>query len=113
MKARTFFGVEDLLDSLTVSNELKEIFLKMPEMLNNLDEAIEFVKARSKSEDVYKAVERLKKLENIVGSYGFGNYITIDLSMLSNYSYYTGVIFRAYTYGMVKQLPQAGGMTAL
>lgn len=71
----------------------------MPEMFNNLDEAAEFVKARSKSEEVYKAIERLKKLENILKSYGFENYITVDLSMLSNYSYYTGVIFRAYTYG--------------
>jgi len=68
-------------------------------MLNNLDEAIDFVKARSKSEMVYKAMERLKKLESIIQSYGFGDYVTIDLSMLSNYNYYTGVIFRAYTYG--------------
>ena len=113
IESKNFFGVEDLLDSLTVSNELKEIFLKMPEMLNNLDEAIEFVKARSKSEDVYKAVERLKKLENIVGSYGFGNYITIDLSMLSNYSYYTGVIFRAYTYGNGEAVATGGRYDSL
>lgn len=99
IESKNFFGVEDLLDNLTVSKELKEIFLKMPEMFNNLDEAAEFVKARSKSEEVYKAIERLKKLENILKSYGFENYITVDLSMLSNYSYYTGVIFRAYTYG--------------
>ena len=99
IESKNFFGVEDLLDNLTVSKELKEIFLKMPEMLDNLGEAIEFVKARSKSEEVYKAMERLNKLGNIIASYGFDNYITIDLSMLSNYSYYTGVIFRAYTYG--------------
>lgn len=99
IESKNFFGVEDLLDNLTVSKELKEIFLKLPDMLNNLDEAIDFVKARSKSETVYKAMERLKKLESIIKSYGFGDYVTIDLSMLSNYNYYTGVIFRAYTYG--------------
>lgn len=99
IESKNFFGVEDLLDNLTVSKELKEIFLKLPDMLNNLDEAIGFVKARSKSETVYKAMERLKKLESIIQSYGFGDYVTIDLSMLSNYNYYTGVIFRAYTYG--------------
>lgn len=99
IESKNFFGVEDLLDNLTVSKELKEIFLKLPDMLNNLDEAIDFVKARSKSEMVYKAMERLKKLESIIQSYGFGDYVTIDLSMLSNYNYYTGVIFRAYTYG--------------
>lgn len=99
IESKNFFGVEDLLDNLTVSKELKEIFLKLPDMLNNLDEAIDFVKVRSKSETVYKAMERLKKLESIIQSYGFGDYVTIDLSMLSNYNYYTGVIFRAYTYG--------------
>lgn len=99
IESKNFFGVEDLLDNLTVSKELKEIFLELPDMLNNLDEAIDFVKARSKSETVYKAMERLKKLESIIQSYGFGDYVTIDLSMLSNYNYYTGVIFRAYTYG--------------
>lgn len=99
IESKNFFGVEDLLDNLTVSKELKEIFLKMPEMFNNLDEAEEFVKARSKSEEVYRAIERLKNLRNILKIYGFENYITVDLSMLSNYSYYTGVIFRAYTYG--------------
>ncbi len=113
IESKNFFGVEDLLDNLTVSKELKEIFLKMPEMLNNFDEAIEFVKARSKSEEVYKAVERLKKLENIIGSYGFGDYITIDLSMLSNYSYYTGVIFRAYTYGNGEAVATGGRYDSL
>lgn len=99
IESKNFFGVEDLLDNLTVSEKLKEIFLQMPEMLNNLDEAMEFVKARSESGRVIKAMERLKKLEDIIKAYGFDDYITIDLSMLSNYSYYTGVIFRAYTYG--------------
>lgn len=113
IESKNFFGVEDLLDNLTVSKELKEIFLKMPEMLDNLGEAIEFVKARSKSEEVYKAMERLEKLENIIGSYGFGDYITIDLSMLGNYSYYTGVIFRAYTYGNGEAVATGGRYDSL
>lgn len=113
IESKNFFGVEDLLDNLTVSKELKEIFLKMPEMFNNLDEAEEFVKMRSKSKEVYKAIERLKKLENILKTYGFENYITVDLSMLSNYSYYTGVIFRAYTYGNGEAVATGGRYNGL
>ena len=85
----------------------------MPEMFNNLDEAEEFVKMRSKSKEVYKAIERLKKLENILKTYGFENYITVDLSMLSNYSYYTGVIFRAYTYGNGEAVATGGRYNGL
>lgn len=113
IESKNFFGVEDLLDNLTVSKELKEIFLKLPEMFNNLDEVEKFVKTRSKSSEVYKAIERLKELESILKSYGFENYITIDLSMLSNYSYYTGVIFRAYTYGNGEAVATGGRYNGL
>jgi len=99
IEAKNFFGVEDLLDNLTISKELSEVILKLPELLDNLDESIEFVSKRSKSERVKKAIERLKNIESILEIYGFSDYVTIDLSMLSHYSYYTGVIFRAYTYG--------------
>ena len=30
---------------------------------------------------------------------GLADYVTYDLGMLSNYRYYTGIIFKAYTYG--------------
>ena len=99
IEAKNFFGVEDLLDNLTISKELSEVILKLPELLDNLDESIEFVSKRSKSERVNKAIERLKNIDSILEIYGFSDYVTIDLSMLSHYSYYTGVIFRAYTYG--------------
>ena len=99
IESKNFFGVEELLDNLTISEELKEVILKLPELLDNLDDSMEFVSKRSKSERVKKAMERLKNIEDILSIYGFSDYITIDLSMLSHYSYYTGVIFRAYTYG--------------
>jgi ATP phosphoribosyltransferase regulatory subunit len=31
--------------------------------------------------------------------YGYENYVSFDLGMLSQYNYYTGIIFKAYTYG--------------
>ncbi len=99
IESKNFFAVEDLLNDLTVSDELKEVFLRMPEMLNDLGETVEFVKARCKNERVIKAMERLENLDKILNVYGYSDYVTIDLSVLSHYSYYTGVIFRAYTYG--------------
>jgi len=113
IESKNFFGVEDLLGRLTAPGNLKEIFLKMPEMSGNLSKAAEFVKARSGSVEVHKAIERLEKLEDILKSYGFENYITIDLSMLSNYNYYTGVIFRAYTYGNGEAVATGGRYDSL
>lgn len=106
--SKNFFGVEELLDKLTVSEPLKEIFAKLPELLGDLSACMEFVKARTKSERVLQALDRLHKVEEIVKAYGFADYITVDLSMLSQYSYYTGVIFRAYTYGNGEAIATGG-----
>ena len=41
----------------------------------------------------------MEQLYNILKIYGLEKYITFDLGMLSKYNYYTGIIFKAYTYG--------------
>lgn len=43
------------------------------------------------------AIDRLHAVYSQAESRGIQNYITFDLSMLSKYNYYTGIIFRAYT----------------
>ena len=43
------------------------------------------------------AIDRLKAVYDEAIKHGIERYITFDLSMLSKYNYYTGIIFRAYT----------------
>lgn len=108
IESKNFFGVEEVLDQLTVSQGLKEVFLRLPDMLEDLASGIAYIKERSHSRRVIKALERLQKLDEILKLYGFDQYVTIDLSMLSHYSYYTGVIFRAYTYGNGEAIATGG-----
>lgn len=108
IESKNFFGVEELLDSVTISRELKEVFWALPHLLEDFAGNMDFVQKRAKSAKVHKALDRLQKLEDIIRLYGFEQYITIDLSMLSNYSYYTGIIFRAYTYGNGEALASGG-----
>lgn len=98
IESKNFFGAQDLLDKLTISKELKDVFMKLSDV-QNLSESAEFVRKNSKSNRVHKALDRLQTLEEILKIHGVDPYITIDLSMLSHYQYYTGIIFRAYTYG--------------
>ena len=39
---------------------------------------------------------------------GFEKYISFDLSMLSKYNYYTGIVFRAYSYGYGEPVAKGG-----
>ena len=54
------------------------------------------------------AIERLEKLYEVLKAYGVEDYISFDLGMLSKYNYYTGVIFKAYTYGVGDAIVKGG-----
>jgi len=41
----------------------------------------------------------LKQIDELLHLYGVEDHVTFDLSMSGSYGYYTGIIFRAYTYG--------------
>lgn len=51
------------------------------------------------NERALNGLDRLEKLYSILEVYGLEKHIGIDLSMVSSYKYYTGIILRAYTYG--------------
>lgn len=54
------------------------------------------------------AIEHLEKLNEVLKLYGVAEYVSFDLGMLSKYKYYTGVIFKAYTYGVGDAIVKGG-----
>lgn len=104
---RNFFGVEDVIKPHNIDSSLAEIFEKLPELFGD-EECLQFIKERTKSKKVLKAIDRLEKLEDLIQAYGFASYITLDLSMISKYGYYTGIVFKAYTYGTGEAIASGG-----
>ena len=101
------FGVEELLDSQNINAELKAAFLKLPQLFGS-SEVLEMAKSLTSNEKALKAVQRLEKLYSILEDYGVAKYISFDLGMLSNFNYYTGIIFKAYTYGSGDKIVAGG-----
>ncbi|MHB8131119.1 MAG: ATP phosphoribosyltransferase regulatory subunit, partial [Mobilitalea sp.] len=98
IEKKNMFGVEEIVMAKDMSKELKEIFLKLPELFGTLD-ILSDAKGFTTNQRAVKAIERLEKLYEIMTEYGYENYVSFDLGMLSKYNYYTGIIFKAYTYG--------------
>lgn len=105
---KNFFGVEELVDSLHLSAELKELF----SMLGNLcmtDDMMSRAKELSARYPVIlKALERLDSLMQVLSCYGMEKYVSIELGMLSTYHYYTGIIFSGYTFGSGEPIVKGG-----
>ena len=95
---KNLFGVEEILAAKEISEELKLLFYKLPELFGPLETLVE-VKSMTRNPKAVKAIECLEQIYELLGIYGLEKYITFDLGMLSMYNYYTSIIFRAYTYG--------------
>lgn len=95
---KNIFAVEDMLENKNIPSDCKDLLIKLPDLFGGI-ETIEYAKERVQSTRAKEALERLEKIYQLLESSGLEKYITFDLGLLSHYEYYTGVIFKAYTYG--------------
>lgn len=95
---RNFFGIEEILDAHEVKESVREAFRLLPELTGG-PEVLEQAMSAAPDLDARLAVTRLQQIFRLLRLYGADDHITFDLSMIGNYGYYTGIIFRAYTFG--------------
>ena len=101
------FAAEELLADYELSPKLRETFLEMA-TLSGSAEALEKAKALTDNPEALKALGRLEDIYRGLKEKGFEKYISFDLSMLSKYNYYTGIVFRAYSYGYGEPVAKGG-----
>lgn len=104
---KNFFGLSEFVSSLNIDENAKKAISSFNMLfggLEMLDKAKELVNNPRSTE----AIERMKRVYNALSSYGFEKYISFDLSMINRYNYYTGIIFRGYTYGTGDAIVKGG-----
>ena len=107
VSGKNIFAVEDLLKEQHIEEEYREAFLKITEVFGAA-EVLEKAEALVSNARSLRAVERLKQVYELLRIYGAEQYISFDFGMLSKYHYYTGVTFRAYTYGVGDAIVKGG-----
>lgn len=104
---KNFFGVEELLDGLTLRPGLKEAFLQLPQLFGNT-EVLKRARELANNGRARDAIRRLSSIQTLLEEKGYDKYISFDFGMLSKYQYYTGIIFHAYTYGTGEAIAKGG-----
>lgn len=104
---KNFFGAEDLLRSQNVKESYITTILKVTDIFGSIDALLEAKKVVTNARSC-KAIERLERVYEILTLYHVEQYVSFDLGMLSKYNYYTGVIFKAYTYGVGDAIVKGG-----
>lgn len=95
---KNYFGAEQILDSMQIDETVKSKLLKVTELFGAA-ETIRSARSIVTNARSIGALDRLEQIYEILGKQDLAQYLTFDLGMLSKYNYYTGVIFKAYTYG--------------
>jgi ATP phosphoribosyltransferase regulatory subunit len=98
LSVRNQFGAVELIESPDVDERLKNALKELPNLFGN-DSVLEKAEALTDNEEALGAVKRLKAVYEILKEYKCEKYVSFDLGMLSDFTYYTGIIFQAVTYG--------------
>lgn len=104
---RNYYGVDEYLDSVQVKRSSKESFAALGELVGGVDILAKAKNIAPNSKGVV-AVRRLEKIYDTLKLYGVEKFVTFDLSMTGSYGYYTGIIFRGYTFGTGDAIVKGG-----
>jgi ATP phosphoribosyltransferase regulatory subunit len=104
---KNYFGTEEILTGLHVSAEIKERIIKVADLFGTV-EILDEAKKMSLNDRSRNAIKRLEDLYDVLKLYGIEQYVTFDLGMLNKYHYYTGIVFRAYTFGVGEAIVKGG-----
>ena len=104
---KNIFRISDVLKNTNVSESVEECLNMLPTLFGDID-VLEKAKLLAGNSISLDAIEHLLKVYEIVKAYGFEKYVTFDLGMLSELDYYTGVIFKAYTYDVGEPIANGG-----
>ena len=107
ISGKNIFGAEALLLEKGIDEKHREMLLKTTDFFGSV-EMLKEAAAIVDNDRSRSAVERLFALYQVLCEYGVEKYISFDLGMLSKYNYYTGVIFKAYAYGVGDAILKGG-----
>lgn len=107
IQEKNYFGVEDLLNSWNIDKDIAKVLLELPQMFGSV-EVLDKARSLTDNPECIAAIDRLLKLYELLKVTGKDKYISFDLGALSNHTYYTGIIFRAYTLGTGEPVVNGG-----
>ena len=90
--------MEILLSDLSMKDCYRNILLEYNDLYGDVT-MLEKAKKLTINPRCQAAIARLEEVYEVLKLYGYEKYVSFDLGMVNHFDYYTGIIFRGYTYG--------------
>ncbi len=107
VSGKNFFGAREFLEESGVKSRVLDRLLAVSSLFGGV-EILDKAADAGDNETSKKAVKRLKSLYKTLKLYDVEKYVSFDLGLLSKYNYYTGIVFKGYTYGVGDSIVKGG-----
>lgn len=98
ISARNYYKAKELLTGLQIDDAMIDLIVNISDNYTTGKSLYELMGTIQNSV-CREACERLISIVGLLEKECMSDHISIDLGLLNKYNYYTGVLFRAYTYG--------------
>ena len=92
--------IVSLCDELAIPERIKEAVCKMTTLYLPLEESVEAMKEYVTNRKMASAVSELEAVLNVMKLYGIDKKLYVDLSMVNDMNYYSGIIFQGFIEGI-------------
>ena len=107
ISSKNYFGTREFLKNKGLDKDIVAQFEAISKLYISEGDMNEMMQ-KANNEKSTKAIERLLAIKALLAKRGYDKYISFDLGMLSKHNYYTGIIFKAYTYGVGDAIVKGG-----
>lgn len=97
---KDFTAIENVLDGLGLSGDLREAFVELPRMFGEAEVLYTALENPTLGEKPAAALKKLIQVYEILKEKGLGSYLAVDLSMVPKLDYYTGIIVKGFAKGV-------------
>lgn len=98
LSIRNQFGALELIEKQETAPDIKAALQELPQLFGGI-EVLQKARAMTRNAKALSSVDRLQAVYDILQVYGCADSVSFDFGMLSDYTYYTGILFQAVTYG--------------
>ena len=105
--------MEEFLETLDLNENLKKLFELLGSFETKEEEIAKAKELAASYPVILSAITDLETLSEYLKLYGIEKYISFELGIISNYQYYTGIIFYGYTFGTGEPIVKGGRYDSL
>ncbi len=97
--AKNNVELEYELSRMEIDADVKRSLLELPNLFGG-EEVFAAAEQFAKNDTCRFALQNIREVYGTLKDYGYGEYISIDLGLLNNFNYYSGILFRGMADGI-------------